>query len=130
MAAAGDKTVKLSELLSDRRRCDVKWMEHEFWVEYKPSAITPAMYRATKEVSMAGDRWGAESIKIALVTILTQWSIKDDQGVMIPITVQSLDGLPNDMLHDIYDQCWLDSHPLPTNGNSSNGSSNSAPAPA
>lgn len=128
--ATKNGSIRLSDLLGDVRQADVKWMGHEFWVKYKPSAITPAMYRQTKVVAMPGDRWGSEAIKVAVTAILVEWSIKDDHDLMVPITTEVMDGLPNDMLHEIYDACWLDSHPLPKNENESNPSSNTDPAPA
>lgn len=120
-------TITLSELMGDVRKVDVKWMEHEFWVRYKPSGITPAMYAKTKKSALDGDTvWGSESIKIALKAILIEWSIMDDQGIMIPITEENMDGMPNDMLHLIYDTCWDDLHPKEKVASQQNGSLSSA----
>lgn len=104
-------TITLSELLGDERQCDVKWLQHEFWVKYRPSATTPEFYARTRSRAIDGDVWGAEAIKLAVSAMLTDWSLVDENHIRVPITEETLNGLPNQLLWNIWNACQDDLRP-------------------
>lgn len=91
--------ISLSELMQDKRSCEVKIGDETAQVVYRPSAYTPIVEDAL-QTAIEGRRPGTGMAEY-LAAIIISWEVIGDDGEEVPITKESLSSLPSRFLSEV-----------------------------
>lgn len=111
--------MRLSQLLGEKRTIEAEFEGDTLTLTYDPSAYTAEAedrYMAARETQR-----NIGSLVEALLVLLINWDLVDEEGATVPIDRETLRSLPGKFLNDCMDAINEDSAPKKTKGKNSRG---------
>lgn len=74
----------------------------ELWVDFRPQAITPELIALVAAAEQSGDAGEiVRSLSATLCAVVAGWDLQEDDGEMVPLTVERLGTIPVAVLYAV-----------------------------
>lgn len=103
--------ISLAQLKGNIRTINVTYFSDNLAVTYRPSELTPQNQSIINDKIEAGE---AKNILIEMLCkVMITWDVVDEEGVMLPITPETLAQAPGPLLLAISEAIGEDARPKP-----------------
>jgi hypothetical protein len=98
--------MRLSEIKNRTKKVEVSFDEDVVTVTYNPNYVTVDYLHELRGIGGEEDQ-NLDSILTPFLSVITDWDLQNDDGTVIPITIESLRTVPLNILNGILEKVTL-----------------------